>query len=230
MSTTRVFLLASSVARLIEKERGGHHIQQGYFPDRPDRGTHVQVEENTAHLILVMSGPHRPAEEATGIPLSHAEALLELAAGRVEYRTMSLSIGNQSAEILRFISPGLLDVITVSFEHDEQARRFQPLAWFGPEVTTDPGYRTRSIAVMGLPAVPEVEATNAALNSLLDTLDSRFGGQQHPQQGHAEQLVAPQPDVRREAELNSDDDEDADDLAIEDSVIRELARSLRPRR
>jgi CYTH domain-containing protein len=229
MSTTRVFLLASSLARLIEKERAGHRTQQGYFPDRLDRGTHVQVEGNAGHLILATSGPHGPAVEATGIPLSHAEALLDLAAGQVEYLTISLNIGSQDAAILRFISPGPLDVITVAFEHNEQARSFQPLAWFGPEVTAEPGYHTRSIAMTGLPAVREVEATNAALNSLLDTLDVRFGRQQHPQQGRAEQLGAPQPRGPREAELNSEDEDDTDDLAIEDSVIRELARSLRPR-
>jgi len=228
MSTTRVFLLASSLARLIEKERGGHRIQQGYFPDRPDRGTHVQVEQHTGHLILITNGPHGPAEEVTDIPLSHAEALLELAAGRVEYLAIQLNIGTQTAIIQRFISLGLLDLITVAFEHNEQARSFQPLAWFGPEVTAEPGYRTRSIAMTGLPTVREVEATNTALDSLLDALDNRFG--RHLQHGQAEQLVAPQPDVRRESELNSEDEDDPGDLAIEDSVIRELARSLRPRR
>jgi hypothetical protein len=81
----------------------------------------------------------------------------------------------------------------------------------------------------GLPAVREVEATSAALNSLLDALDGRFGRQQHPQHRQAEQLIAPQPVGPRESELNSDDDGNPDDLAIEDSVIRELARSLRPR-
>jgi CYTH domain-containing protein len=229
MSTTRVFLLASSLARLIEKERAGHRTQQGYFPDRPDRGTHVQVDGHTGHLILATSGPHGSDVEATDIPLSHAEALLELAPGRVEYLTISLDIGNRVAAILRFISPGPLDVIAVGFEHDEQGRQFQPPAWFGPEVTAEPGYHTRSIAMTGLPAVREVEASNAALNSLLDALDGRFGRQQHPQHGRAEQLIAPQPIGPRESELNSDDDGDPDDLAIEDSVIRELARSLRPR-
>ena len=228
MSTTRVFLLASSLARLIEKERRGHRIQQGYFPDRPDRGTHVQVEGHTGRLILATNGPDGPVQNSTEIPLSHAEALLGLAAGQVEYLDIRLSFEPYSAAILRVISPGPLDLITVAFEHDEQARRFQPPAWFGPEVTAEPGYHTRSIAMTGLPAVREVEATNAALNSLLDTLDNGLGGR-HLQHGQAEQLVAPQPDVRRESELNSEDEDDTGDLAIEDSVIRELARSLRPR-
>ncbi|MBD2751098.1 hypothetical protein IC232_31185 [Microvirga sp. BT688] len=226
MSTTRIFLLASSLARLIEKERGGHHIQQGYFPDRTERGTHVQVEGTTAHLILVTNGPKGPGEEATDIPVTHAEALLELTAGRADYLSINLSIGEQRATILRFISPGPLDVIVVSFEHDEQARRFQPLAWFGPEVTAEPGYHTRSIAVTGLPAVPEVEASNDALNSLLDTLDKRSGGQP----ARAEEQIAPQPRASAPSEVGSEDEDDTDDLAIEDSVIRELARSLRPRR
>jgi CYTH domain-containing protein len=230
MSTTRVFLLASSLARLIEKEREGRRIQQGYFPDRSERGTHVQVEGTIGHLILVTNGPHGPVEEATGIPLSHAETLLELTAGRVEYRAILLSMGEQRAAILRFISPGPLDMIAVSFEQDEQARRFQPLAWFGPEVTADPGYQTRSIAVTGLPAVPEVEASNNALNSLLDTLDNRLGGQQQSQPARAEELIAPQPGASAPSEVSSEDEDDTDDLAIEDSVIRELARSLRPRR
>jgi hypothetical protein len=82
----------------------------------------------------------------------------------------------------------------------------------------------------GLPAVREVEASNAALNSLLDTLENRFGRRQHPQHGRAEQLVAPQPRGLKASELNSEDEGEPDDLAIEDSVIRELARSLRPRR
>jgi CYTH domain-containing protein len=230
MSTTRAFLLASSLARLIEKERGGHRIQQGYFPDRPDRGTHVQVEEHTGQLILATNGPDGSVHEATDIPFSHAEALLELAPGRVEYLDISLNIGTHTAAILRFISPGPLDLITVAFEQDGQARNFQPLPWFGPEVTSEPVYHTRSIAMTGLPTVPEVEANNAALDSLLDTLDNGLGGQQKVQRARAEQLIAPQPRASVPFEVSSEDEDDTDDLAIEDSVIRELARSLRPRR
>jgi hypothetical protein len=73
-----------------------------------------------------------------------------------------------------------------------------------------------------------MEANNTALDSLLDVLDNRFGRQ--PQPGRAEQLIAPQPRDPAHFELSSEDEDDADDLAIEDSVIRELARSLRPRR
>ncbi len=150
MSTTRVFLLASSLARLIEKERGGRLVRQGYFPDRPGRGTHVQLEEETGRLVLASNPPNGPVEEATDIPRSQAEALLELVAGKVEYLEVSLGIGSQTAILRRFLTPGPLDLMTVPFEHGKRARKFQPLAWFGPEVTEDPAYQSRSMALSGL--------------------------------------------------------------------------------
>ena len=79
------------------------------------------------------------------------------------------------------------------------------------------------MALNGLPSVPEVEITDAALNSLLDVLEGRFGV--HQPQATAPQPVAPS----KPAEAEADNEEDQDDLAIEDSVIRELARSLSPR-
>ena len=225
MSTARVFLLAPSLARLIEKERGGRLVRQGYFPDRSGRGTHVQLEEETGRLVLVSNHPNGPVEEATDIPRSQAEALLELAAGQVEYREVSLNIGSQTAMLRRFLTPGSLDLLNIPFEHGKRARKFQPLAWFGPEVTGDPAYQGRTIALAGLPSAPEVEITDVALNSLLDTLEGRFGARQP--QAAASQPVAPSKPAEAEAEM--DNEEDKDDLEIEDSVIRDLARSLSPR-
>ena len=57
MPITRCFLLASSLARLIEKERGGHRVTEGYFPDQPGRTTYVRVEEGMGSLILVRHAP-----------------------------------------------------------------------------------------------------------------------------------------------------------------------------
>jgi hypothetical protein len=221
MSTARVFLLAPSLARLIEKEREGRHVRQGYFPDRPDRGTHVQLEEEAGRLVLVSNLPSGPVEEATDIPRSQAEALLELVAGQVEYLEVSLDIGSQTAILRRVLTPGPLDLLTVPFEQSKKARKFQPPAWFGPEITGNPAYQARSIGLGGLPPAPEVEITDAALNSLLDALEGRVGA-------HQPQAAAPQP-VAPSKPAEAEDEDDQDDLAIEDSVIRELARSLSPR-
>jgi CYTH domain-containing protein len=220
MSTARSFLMASSLARLIGKERAGHHIRQGYFPDQPSRSLSVRVEEDTSSLILITREPSGPVEEATGLPPSQAEALLDLAAGRVEYLNISLTLGAQTATLHRFTTPGPLDLITMEFEQADQTRTFQPLPWFGPEVSADPAYQARSMALIGAPSRVEVEITDTALESLLDTLDD--GSEARVPEPTAQAVAAPEP--------ASDTDSEDDDLEVEDSVIRELARSLRPQR
>ncbi len=225
MNTVRRFLLASSLARLIERERGGQHVSEGYFPEQAGRSTYVRVEESTGSLVLVTEGVGGPVEEPATLPRAQAEALLDFAAGQVGYLRSDLSIGSRDAQISRFIMPGPLDLISVQFAQDEEVRDFHPPPWFGPEVTTEASSQNRMIALKGLPAVAEVPVSDAAINSLLDTLENRFGSS--PDQAPAEPLLAPrQPAPSAPAEGAADTVED--DLAIEDSVIRELARSLRP--
>jgi CYTH domain-containing protein len=222
MSTTRVFLLASALARLIERERGGHLVRQGFFPDRPGRSAHVQLAGDTGHLILVSHHATGPLEEPAEISRAQAEALLDLTAGRIEYLSIPIDTGSHSATIQRFVAPASLDLISVAFKHDKAARKFQPPVWFGPEVTSEPTYQVRSLALTGLPSTPGVEVTNEALNSLLDALDDRAGEPQ-PQPtwvARAPEVSEPVLDPKAEREL--------DGLNIEDSVIRELARSLQP--
>ena len=222
MSTTRVFLLASALARLIQRERGGQPVRQGYFPEGPSRSTHVQLAGEAGHLVLVSHHPSGPLEEGAGISRPQAEALLDLTAGQVELLNVSVDIGSHTAVIHRFISPGPLDLITIAFKQDKAARKFHPLAWFGPEVTADPSYQLRAIALAGLPSPPEVEVTDAALTSLLDILDHRAGEPQPHPSPTARALEASEPALDPEAE------QEFDRLNIEDSVIRELARSLQP--
>ena len=222
MSATRVFLLASALARLIEKERGGHLVRQGFFPDRSGQSAHVQVSGGTGHLILVSHHAAGPLEEPAEISRAQAEALLELTAGRTEYLSIPIDIGSHSATIQRYVTPASLDLISVAFKHDKAARKFQPPAWFGPEVTSDLGYGTRAIALAGPPSTPEMEVTDAALNSLLDALGDRAGEPQ-PQPT----LVSRVPETF-ETVLDPEAERELDGLNIEDSVIRELARSLQP--
>jgi CYTH domain-containing protein len=222
MSTTRVFLLASALARLIEKERGGDLVRQGFFPERTGRSAHVQVSGNTGHLILVSQPPASPLEEPAEISRTQAEELLELTAGRIEYLSIAIDTGSHSAIIQQFITPASLNLISVAFKHDKAARKFQPPAWFGPEVTSEPTYQIRSLALTGLPSTPEVEVTNEALHSLLDALGDRAGESQ-PQPTR----VARAPETS-ELTLDPESEQELDGLNIEDSVIRELARSLQP--
>ena len=224
MSTTRVFLLASALARLIEKERGGQLVRQGFFSERSNRSAHVQVAGETGHLILVSQPSASPLEEPVEISRSQAEALLDLTDGRIEYLSILTDISSHCAAIQRFVAPGPLDLISLVFNHDKSAIKFQPLAWFGPEVTSEPGYQARAIAFAGLPTAPEVEVTNAALHSLLDVLDNR-ADEPKPQPSRAMRASEPSEQI-----LDAETEQDLDRLAIEDSVIRELARSLQPQR
>jgi hypothetical protein len=177
----------------------------------------VRVEEGAGSLILVTADPGEPVEAAAALSLAQAEALLELAAGGLAYRRIDLSLSTGTATIRRIMAPGVLDLITVSFEHEAQARGFEPPAWFGPEVTADPAYRSRVLATAGLPPVPEVELTDAALHSLLDALEDGSTSSRLPSE--PKPAMPPPLDVEDEAE----------DLGIEDNVIRELERSLRPK-
>jgi CYTH domain-containing protein len=222
MSATRVFLIASALARLIERERGGHLVRQGFFPDRSGRSAHVQVAGDAAHLILVSQPSAGPHEELAEISRPQAEALLELTAGRTEHLSITVDIGSYSAIIQRFITPASLDLISVAFKHDKAARKFQPPAWFGPEVTSNLGYGTRAIALACPPSTLEVEGTDAALNSLLDALGDRTG---EPQLQPTQVARAPEPS---EPAVDTETEQELDRLNIEDSVIRELARSLQP--
>ncbi len=89
------------------------------------------------------------------------------------------------------------------------------------------------MALDGAPMVSEVDVTNAALNSLLDLLEDRFAT--WPVQGQTPELDAPAADVSLASAApvpapEAVADEEIDDLGIEDAVIRELARALKPRR
>ena len=225
----RQFIIAPSLARLIQRERGGERVLEGYFPDRPHQSIYVQVEENGSSLILLADGEGGP-EERTDLPHSHAQAVLAVTQGQVGYVRTSLSIGSREIRLQHFVRPGLLDMVSVEVEQEDQ--EFHPLPWFGPEVSAEPAYQRRRMALDGLPAVPEVELTNEALNGLLDVLENRLTSWTL-----LHEAVAPQePNASRPASPDfsdpepADDADQQDDLAIEDDVIRELARSLRPQR
>jgi hypothetical protein len=106
MNSTRSFLLAPSLARLLEKERGGYRVSEGYFPDRHDRNIYVRVEEEAASLVLVTREHDEPAAMTADLPRVHAAVLLSLAAGSVEYQRIDLPVDAYSAHISRIISAG----------------------------------------------------------------------------------------------------------------------------
>ena len=264
MSTTRRFLISPPLARLLRRDRGGSRVTEGHFPNQTGRSSHVYLDGESSSLVLLTAAADgSPLEERTEVPRAHAEALLDVAPGKVDYARTRLNVGGREVWVDRFVTPGPLDLIQVNFENRNEASDFPPPAWFGPEVTSDESYLTRTIALEELPDVPEVPLSNAALDSLLDALENRFTAprqvspmrrgpedtlrrftngfgetparprevvvpQAYPAEPHAS---APQPaPAAAEAPSAAPAPPSANDtdLDIEDDVIRELARSLRP--
>jgi CYTH domain-containing protein len=250
MTTNRRFLIASSLGRVVRKERGASRVTEGYFPHHPGRSSHVQVEGGTCNLILITnSSGNLPTEERTEVPRAHADALLDVAPGKVVYDRARLNLSGREVFVDRFSLPGPLDVISVAFEDEETARGFRPPPWFGPEVTGEQAYQNRAIALEGAPTPPDVPLSNAALESLLDVFESRFAA---PQARRPQPNTRPQPNPSGESSARpvavpfgegagapasraanaapapeeSSEDSSSESDTIEDDVIRELARAL----
>ena len=114
MAGVRRFLIASSLARIIRKERGVEgRIVEGHFQGQFGRTHFVAIEPGHAFLVLTdINVEGGLAEERAEVPPRHAEALLEVASGRIGYERSRLPLGNGiDAVLLRFIQPSGLDVL-----------------------------------------------------------------------------------------------------------------------
>jgi CYTH domain-containing protein len=177
MPVTRRFLLASPFARLVHKELGSEGVTEGHFVPQAERQSHVRIEAGRSHLVLTSFGVGpEAADDVTDLPTSHAEALLEVAAGRVEFRRARLPLGGRHVLVDRLTLPGMLDTVSVEFETPDHAAAFDLPVWFGAEVSDDDRYARRSIALSGLPQGPEVVVSDAALDALLDAIEGLGAG------------------------------------------------------
>src|SRR3954451_9071844 len=122
MTVVRRFLIASSLARLILRERDSTEITEGYFAAQHGRSSHVVVEGERCHLVLVTEAQGAaPVEERTEVPLAHAEALLDVCSGRVSLKRSRVAIdGGREALIDRMTRPGLLNTVSIEFGNPEE--------------------------------------------------------------------------------------------------------------
>jgi CYTH domain-containing protein len=223
MTLRRRFLLTSSFARLIQRERGGLRHVEGFFPEQRDRSSWVRLEEDRGLLILTTVSPDGEIEDQTEIPVGHARALLEVCAGEVDYTRVTLPIGNGDALVDEIIRPRVLHLVTMEFDTGEEARGFHPLEWFGPEVTADPRYTNQAIALRGLDEVPEIPLSDAALNSLIDTLEGRFPAQARMTITRPKAKQVP---VTRTKAQTSSEPVKVDLAEIEAAMMREMEKTL----
>jgi CYTH domain-containing protein len=146
-------------------------IVEGHFPSRPDRRQLVRVEQGRSLLILFTQGENGQfTEEQVDVPGSHAEALMNVAAGVVAFDRTPLPLGGDIDALLdRFLLPEGLDILTVTIPTNPHA--FAPLPWFGLEVTDEPAFGARDLALGGAPRIEPMEPSDVALNTLLDALE-----------------------------------------------------------
>jgi CYTH domain-containing protein len=173
MTVTRLFLIASSLARLIRKERGGTPVIEGYFPDRPDRNAVVHLEADQCRLALVTHHREEKAHDWADLPRPFADALMAVTAGQTYYLRTPLQMGQHEVHLEHFRQPNPLDMLSVAFASHAEAQEFAPAPWFGAEVSDDAAYQHRGLALKGLTARAEAEVTAEALHSLLDLLEDR---------------------------------------------------------
>jgi CYTH domain-containing protein len=223
MTARRRFLLTPSFARLIRRERGALRHVEGFFPEQRDRSSWVRLEEERGLLILKTVGPRGEVEDLTEIPVAHAHALLDVCAGEVDYKRVVLSIGECHALVDEVTRPRVLHLVTVEFTSDGEARAFHPLEWFGPEVTADPRYTNQSIALRGLDEAPEIPLSDAALNSLIDTLEGRFPARARMTNNRPTTKQVP---VTKTKAQTSDQAIKVDLADIEQAMMREMGKTL----
>jgi hypothetical protein len=138
------------------------------------------MSPSTAKLISEPTGSAL-AEERTEVPRAHAEALLDVCAGRLRLERSPLAIeGGAEVLIERITEPGPLNTVTVEFHNGEEAEAFTPPAWFGPEITTEPSFGRQVIALTQMPDVGEVPLSNSIVEAVLDLLEGRADDQPVP--------------------------------------------------
>lgn len=165
-------MIASSLARLIRKERGSRPVIEAHYATSEGRNGHVLFDNGRCELVLITRGPDGAIEEErTEVPARQGKFLVDVSAGTIGYNRVRLDLGSQALSVNCFTTPAPLAIAELDFDSPQQAEAFKPPLWFGPEVTSDAAYDRHSIAINGIPAAPEVPVANSSLHSLLDTLE-----------------------------------------------------------
>ena len=149
MPMQRLFIIAPSVARLIRKERGGERVREGYFPDQPQRSTFVQIEETRSSLILEAGadGAFRGAGGPAACPCAGPARSQPRPGGVPAHQALHRLTRDPGPSLRQARSPRSGGVASAP----EDGQDLPPLPWFGPEVSAEPAYQRRRLALDGAP-------------------------------------------------------------------------------
>ncbi|WP_052340880.1 hypothetical protein [Salinarimonas rosea] len=175
MKQQRRYAIAPSLVRLIRRERPGVRVLEGHFPDQPDRRSHVRLEGDRCELVLeTLQDGAVSGEERTEVSRAQGEILLDVCAGKVSYERIRMDSGEGPIVVVdRYLAPSTAAVVRVAFDGEGEARAFGAPPWFGPELVGEEAVEPRALALGARPPLWEGPIADAALDSLLDHLDTR---------------------------------------------------------
>lgn len=134
---------------------GEARLRQGYLAvDGPVEVRLREVDGTTTLTVKAGAGLTRTEVEAVLAP-DDADGLWPHTAGRaLAKRRQRVSIGDDTIAELDIYDPPLdgLRVVEVEFDDADAAAAFVPPAWFGREVTGEPGWSNADLARHGAPA------------------------------------------------------------------------------
>ena len=130
------------------------HVRQGYLAIEPD-GAEVRVRELAGTSTLTVKSGHGETRRECEIPLDDDQftALWELTSGRrlrkrrhyVEHDGQTIEVDVYEDEL-----DGLVTA-EVEFDSAEASEAFEPIDWFGADITGESDYANQALASSGLP-------------------------------------------------------------------------------
>jgi adenylate cyclase len=137
----------------------GVPIRQGYLAEEDAVEVRVRIASADATLTVKAGSGLSRTEVEVSIPVDQAESLWPHTAGRRIDKTRHRVTLDDSeglvaeVDVYRGALAGLC-VVEVEFGSDTDAARFDPPAWFGPELTGQPGWSNAALARHGRPPAP----------------------------------------------------------------------------
>jgi len=122
--------------------------EQGYISGHPVT-VRIRRSGNRPDVLSVKRGPMENREECEiDLTPGQSETLWPLTLGwRISKTRRRIPAGEWTIEVDEFASPhdGLI-IAEVEFSSESEARAYDPPAWFGREITSDPAYSNARLA------------------------------------------------------------------------------------
>lgn len=131
----------------------GTALRQGYLAEENDVEVRIRMTNDSATLTIKAGIGLVRTEVELPLPMPAAEALWPVTAGRRVAKVRHHVAAGDAVADIDVYAEGLTGLSTaeVEFPTIGAAAAFTPPAWFGREITGDPGWGNASLARRGLP-------------------------------------------------------------------------------